>query len=470
MHIERELKFRLTSRALPRLKRFAAERRSVSSVYYDTPGQRLRRAGIALRLRRDGKRWLQTLKSESTGNAGLAARAEWETAARRSALDLRAFPADEIKAATGLDLGALARRLRPVFATRFVRHSGEVALPHGGRAELCVDRGAIVSGERRERIAEAELELKSGSVRGMLRFAEKLSLPLAYESKAERGYRLARDLPRTPRTWRAPALDPNASPGAAFGSIFTAALAQAGANAQGVLDSSDPEYLHQMRVGLRRLRSALRAFGPVVQNAKPLKHGLRGLMKALGPARDWIVLVQRLAEVQADRRLIARARRRSDAETRKARSAAASEEFRLFVLRALRWMDSEPWRPGGESLERFAVGSLERLRHKLRRPVDWKSAKPRHKLRIRVKRLRYACEFFAPCFPDRAVEHYLKRLRGLQELLGELNDIAVGRELLAGMALRHPGVFDVREARLIRALSGAWTAFEKQPPYWRALQ
>jgi triphosphatase len=134
LHIERELKFRLTSRALPRLKELAAERRSVSSVYYDTPEQRLRRAGIALRLRRDGARWLQTLKSESTANGGLAARAEWETAVRRGALDLRAFPAAEIKAATGLDLGALAHRLQPVFETRFVRHSGEVHLPHGGRA------------------------------------------------------------------------------------------------------------------------------------------------------------------------------------------------------------------------------------------------------------------------------------------------------------------------------------------------
>lgn len=470
MHIERELKFRLTSRALPRLERLAPGRRSVASVYYDTPGQRLRRAGIALRLRRDGKRWLQTLKSESGENAGLAARAEWETAVRGEALDVKALPGDEIKAATGLDVAALAHRLRPVFATRFMRHSGEVNLPHGGRAELSLDRGAIVSGRRREPIAEAELELKSGSLRSLLRFAEKLSLPLAYESKAERGYRLAFELPRAPRNWRPPALDPNASPGAAFGSIFTAALAQAGANAQGVLDSADPEYLHQMRVGVRRMRSALRAFQPVTRSAKPLKQRLRRLMKALGPARDWTVLVERLTGLQADRRVIARARRRRDAETRKARAVAASEEFQILVLRALRWIHSEPWRSGGESLERFGVGSLERLRRKLRRPADWRSAKQRHRLRIRVKRLRYACEFFAPCFPARAVERYLKRLRALQEILGELNDIAVGRGLLAGIGVRHQDVFELQEARLIGALSRAWSAFAKQPPYWRALQ
>jgi inorganic triphosphatase YgiF len=470
VHIERELKFRLASGALPRLRRLARGRRSVASVYYDTPEQCLRRAGVALRLRRDGKTWLQTLKSESSGHAGLAARAEWEMAVRHSALDLGAFPVDEIKAATGLELRALAKRLRPLFTTRFVRYSGEVKLPGGGRAELCVDRGAIVAGRRREPIGEVELELKSGSLRALLRFAERLSLPLAYESKAERGYRLALALPRAPRTWRMPAVDPNAPPGTAFGSIFTAALTQAGANAQGVLEFADPEYLHQMRVGLRRLRSALRAFAPVIENPKPLKRRLRRLMIALGPARDWTVLVQRLAEAQANRRLIARARRRRDAEHRTARAVAASREFQRLVLRALRWIDSEPWRASAESLASFGVASLERLRHKLRPPADWKNAKQRHALRIRVKRLRYACEFFAPCFPARAVERYLRRLRALQELLGELNDVAVGRELLVKLGERHPEVFDALEERLIRALSGGWRAFEKQPPCWRAVQ
>jgi CHAD domain-containing protein len=368
-----------------------------------------------------------------------------------------------------LDVAGLAHRLRPVFATRFVRHSGEVKLPRGGRAELCIDRGAIVSGRRREAIAEAELELKSGSPGELMQFAERLSLPLAYESKAERGYRLGSGVKRAPRPWRMPALEPATPPGGAFGAIFSAALAQAGANAQGMLDSADPEYLHQVRVGLRRLRSALRAFAPLPKKSRSLKHRLRRVMKALGPARDWDVLVHRLEEAGAGRRLVARARRRRNAEARAARAVAESKELHVFVLRALRWIDAQPWRPSAGSLQRFGAGSLERLRRKLR-PADWTSAEHRHGLRIRVKRLRYACEFFAPCFPARAVERYLKRLRALQELLGELNDIAVGRKLLAGIDERNPAVFDAREARLIRGLSRAWTAFESQPPYWRALQ
>ena len=146
--------------------------------------------------------------------------------------------------------------------------------------------------------------------------------------------------------------------------------------------------------------------------------------------------------------------------------AAASDEFQAFLLHALRWIESRPWRPSADSLARFGVKALERLRRKIR-PADWTNEKRRHELRIRVKRLRYACEFFAPCFEPESTGSYLKRLRAVQELLGELNDIAVGRELLAEIDERSPSVFDARERRLVAALGRAWTAFESQPPYWR---
>lgn len=211
---------------------------------------------------------------------------------RGRALDRGAFPREEIRAATGMDLARLAPRLRPRFETRFIRQSGLVRLDGNGSAELCIDRGLIRAARRREAISEVELELKSGDARALLRFAAQLALPLAYESKAERGYRLAAGRARAPRKWRMPELDAAGAPGAAFAALFSAALVQAGANAGEVLDSSDPEYLHQMRVGLRRLRCALRAFDPILQNTRPLKRRLSRLMPVLGAARDWDVFVQ----------------------------------------------------------------------------------------------------------------------------------------------------------------------------------
>src|SRR5687767_5469390 len=298
-HIEREIKLGLTPQALSRLAQLTPSRRSLESVYFDTARQELRRAGIALRLRRDGQRWLQTLKAESAQHAGFAARAEWELPVRGKALEPQAFPREEIRRATGIDVVRLAGRLKPVFETRFVRRSGLVQVDGKASAELAIDRGRIVAGRRREPISEVELELISGDTGALLSFAETLALPLAYESKAERGYRLASGLAPGARKWVMPRIDASTPAGAAFAALFAASVTQAGTNASGVLRSRDPEYLHQLRVGLRRLRSVLRAFAPLLQGARPLKRALRRLTPLLGRARDADVFVQTLERADA---------------------------------------------------------------------------------------------------------------------------------------------------------------------------
>src|SRR2546421_5550234 len=408
MYIGREIKLRVAPERAAAARRLLARGRTnrLRSIYYDTPGRALQRAGASLRLRRYGARWLQTLKTDSGAQAGLAKRAEWETPLSGNALRLSAFPRQEILSTTGIDVAQL-ERLERVFETRFTRRSLAVKLGSGARAELALDRGAIVAGRRREPIAEIELELKSGAPRALLRYAEALELPLAFESKAERGYRLALGKAPAPRKWQRPELPQNAAAHEAFLAMFSAALAQAGANARGVAAGGDPEFLHQMRVGLRRLRSALRAFD--IERPKALLRRLRRVMPALGAARDWDVFVAFLEAQRARRELVARARQKRAAARRAASDAAASRNFEQFLLRALRWAHELPG-PGCE-LAALAKSSLERLKRKTRRHAAWRDAKERHALRIQVKRLRYACEFFG--VPDPAVEK-------LQDLLGEL--------------------------------------------------
>jgi inorganic triphosphatase YgiF len=470
LNIEREIKLRLERDAEPRLSALAPYRRNVASIYYDTPRQELRRAGVALRLRRDGGRWLQTLKAESAQHAGLAARTEWELPVRRKALEPDAFPLDEIRCSTGVDLARLAGRLRPVFETRFTRRSGLVQLDGAGKAELAVDRGSIVTGRRREAIYEAELELISGDPAALLRFAEGLELPLAYESKAERGYRLAAGMPPGPRKWRMPELEPAGPADAAFAALFSAALAQAGINAGGMPGSTDPEYLHQLRVGLRRLRAALRAFAPVVKDDKPLRKALRALTPALGAARDWDVFVQTLADAGAGARLLRSARQERNRVRRAALETMSSREFHGFLFRSLRWVQSRP-SPQAATLSDLAPERLERLHRNALADLASATPKRRHKLRIRIKRLRYACEFFAPCFASAVTGPYLRRLARLQDLLGELNDIAVARRLLKDMDAAAPPRLEMgekrREKRLIASFRAAWTRFQAEPPYWR---
>ena len=128
MQVEREIKFSLTPEAARRVARQVRpagpwRRRMVSNAYYDTANERLRRAGVALRLRRDGKRRLQTLKVESAA-AGLSTRAEWEMPAPRGRLDVARFRARRSWPQPGWTSRASRARLRPRFETRFVAPLG----------------------------------------------------------------------------------------------------------------------------------------------------------------------------------------------------------------------------------------------------------------------------------------------------------------------------------------------------------
>jgi triphosphatase len=162
------------------------------SIYYDTPNLTLHQHKTAVRLRRVGKQWIQTVKTEGRVSAGLHERSEWEYETAENTLDferledpaLRAFFADK----------ALRGALRPVFITDFARARRILAWPNGDEIELALDRGIIQAGERSATICEVELELKSGAPERLFALASALqkTIPLhpTNISKAERGYQL----------------------------------------------------------------------------------------------------------------------------------------------------------------------------------------------------------------------------------------------------------------------------------------
>jgi len=101
---------------------------------------------------------------------------------------------------------------------------------------------------------------------------------------------------------------------------------------------------------------------------------------------------------------------------------------------------------------------------------DWSDAAARHTLRIRLKRLRYVCEFFTDCVKRKRVRRYLEHLEGLQDLLGELNDLATARRVIGDLDAAGAGVqsafirgwISAREDALIASLDEAWRALGKQ--------
>jgi CHAD domain-containing protein len=283
-----------------------------------------------------------------------------------------------------------------------------------------------------------------------------------------------------PRVWRRPEIAAGASAGEAFIANVRAALGQIDANAAGAAEGRDPEYLHQVRVGLRRLRSTLRAFRPLLRKrqAAAFDRMLRDLLRALGGARDWDVF----RRSNRDENLVRAARRRGAAARRRARVLLRSARFRTAPRRVLAWAKAAPWRPGAypdEDVAAFARRALRRLQDRVREDADgtdWRDAAQRHRVRVKVKRLRYGCECFAAAYQKRKVRPYLKRLRKLQQILGEMNDITVQRTLLQEFArdarLRRPAAalrrtLAARERELTGEAAKARSGFEAMKPFWR---
>lgn len=230
----------------------------------------------------------------------------------------------------------------------------------------------------------------------------------------------------------------------AFQSIGLNCMRQIEANVPGVL-KQNVESLHQMRVGLRRLRALLGMFEDLAAPPLALHASIEWLSDELGPARDWDVLadttLQRVHGFDA-------------AELRKAahERAHAHHAQILLVLRETRygelmvqlndWLRERRWRvdgalpkdsPLGERAWKGALPLLRKAEKRLAKRIDGldrDDAPGRHRVRIAAKKARYAAEFFRDLLPPRRVKRYVEHLEGLQDRLGLLNDLAVAEHLL----------------------------------------
>ncbi|MBM3392069.1 MAG: CHAD domain-containing protein [Betaproteobacteria bacterium] len=439
--------------------------RRLSNLYYDTPGLDLHRQGIALRTRRQGRARLQTVKCAGTAGGGLSQRPEWEQPFG-GRFDFAGIDDEAVRAA--LERHRVQDHLEPAFETVFTRRCWRLAPARGPSVLLMLDRGWIDADGRRETISEIEIEieLERGKVGVLFGLARALAadLPVQAEilSKAERGYRLRRNAPPVPVKAAPSPLLPAHTPLEAFRRITAACLAQFQANALGA-GEANPEFVHQMRVALRRLRSALRTFRPALPQGfeAAVVPPLRALAATLGQARDWDVLAEDIvAPVRQafpdDARLAALAaavEHRRRAAHLAVQEALAERPLVLALLDFSARLHRIADAPADEALADFAHRRLGRLRRKalaLAKKAQDRDPARLHALRIGIKRLRYAIEFFAPLCRERGVRDTLATLTALQDSLGALNDLARAGPLLAQCMDDDPAL---REAV---ALAGGW--------------
>lgn len=489
-------------------------RARVVSTYFDTPDWRLAAEGIALRLRRDGSRWLQTVKGPPLAQAGgaLHARGEYEWPLEGPRLDPIRLATTPWRRQLGQALSGA--NLAPRFTTDFERSTLLLAFPDGTRARLCVDIGAVrVSpgpsrGSRRSRrapISEVEIELEAGNVARLFELADTLAaaLPLAVATanKAARGFALAQG---HPDGWHRPvraqtvALPADARAAQALRCIAAECLNQIAANAAGLANDDDPEWVHQMRVGTRRLRSCLALtarFAPA-SRIERLQADLRWLAGVLGQARDWDVFATETVPAAtaggtADghasasfRRLAARVDRQRAAAREQTRAAVRSPRFQRLVLAVGALcsmpdfgMPATPETAAPEvSATSFARTLLRRRHRRLVRQAGTLAAGgpgERHALRITAKKLRYAAEFFAPLLDGKRARSYVAALAALQDVLGRGNDAATAARLAAEVAADGAAAAALDDwlaattATLEPEFARSWKRFAGTRRFWR---
>jgi CHAD domain-containing protein len=296
-----------------------------------------------------------------------------------------------------------------------------------------------------------------------------------------------------PVSARAPLIDAEMSAGEALRVILLEALAQVNANAPVAVKARDGEGLHQLRVGLRRLRTALTLTD--LPGLGALDARAKAIINEIGLARDLDVFVTELFQPAVNelgsRRgftpLAERTEQLHEHAWTTAIAAIASPEFRTFdedvaaAARAIVWPDTA-------SIATVAPPLLEHaLRRAKKRGRRFQHLDPpaRHRLRIALKKLRYTAEFFAPLYPKKTAKHWLAPLKELQDLLGHLNDVAqvcgVVERLLADNAGRAAVQADLNHAAgllqsfhqaradaLARTTHKQWKAFRETPPFWTA--
>ena len=275
--------------------------KTLENTYYDTPDLRLLARGIALRVRKDGERFVQTMKTELESGGTLARRGEWETPVGGLQPDLTAIDDADARELLGL---ILPGELQPVFSNRVRREVHVInSLDESGHArtiEIAVDIGETRAGDATEPIAEIELELLKGSAADVFDLALALHrighVRIEPRSKAERGYALSTDIVHRWQKAETIVFNPQTTIDEALAEVFNACFKHWTANESAALDGRDPEGIHQMRVGLRRLRSALSIFGPLLpEDALAwLKEEASDTLGALGRARDLDVFLGEL--------------------------------------------------------------------------------------------------------------------------------------------------------------------------------
>jgi len=477
--------------------------RRLRTVYFDTPDLRLYANGVALRVRQDGDRFIQTLKTVNAAtpndSAAVTVRKAWDWPVAGAAPDLGLLNAEGVAALVPEDARAA---LAPVFTTDVQRTTRLIRPDALTAIAVMVDEGQITAGTACARIAEVEFELKSGRVGRLfdtaLAIQRAMPARIGTESKAEVAYRLVTGRLPAPVLPEPLGLSPVTTVAEAYRHIVRHCLRHLLANEACALAGGDVEGLHQMRVALRRLRTAVRLFRPLAGKPDPCASGdeVRWFTRQLGPAREWDVLLSGVIEpfaasgkAPADLPALAEAVR----EARRAPALSAVEAIQSprctgLILALGAWLEEGRWYSGADPALRAQLdrpmstqagawlAALQAKALKAGKDLDSADTTARDRLRRRLRKLRYTAEFFRGLYAETATVPLIAALDAVLGALDTDHDSAIVRKLLRALADADPQHRTAADATVKwlgkqadkrrKALPDLWKAFRETPVFW----
>lgn len=495
MAVETELKLSVLPQELPKLKADPwlrsisigrASSRKLYSVYFDTPELALQQHRMALRLRRVGKQWIQTMKGGGQVQAGLHSRNEWESVVASDELDWHALT----QSGGRLPHGVHKQSLLPVFVTDFSR-SSRLVIFRGATIEIGIDEGEIRAGEKSHPVAELELELKSGHAQQLFQLAlllsARYSLQIESISKAQYGYGLwYGSIPSVLAQEVNPDIRPTGQVVDILQAVAWSAMQQFQTNLVGAKKNEDAEYLHQMRIALRQLRIALKIAKKILPNNEldQLHKAFSGLAKALGCVRNWDVFMTQIAPAiphAAGGPLISSGERTRLEHVAHLRDILNSRELEQLPLWFGAWMHGGYWAAMGKhsaASDHYIKQRLEKYHHKIQAAKhEGMLVQPAalHAFRVTCKKMRYTVAMFDSRFHQSKFRPYLSALIEAQDLSGKMNDFSVSHDLIEQITpklneeeiVRVQGWLAQQRSALLPAMKKALTRLVNQDVFWR---
>lgn len=460
----------------------------LTSIYFDSPDLKLMDAGVTLRVSHTSSGWIQTIQLSGSSCIGLHQRLEWNAPIASNHPDftkivdptlVRIFPNNKLR-----------RSIIPIFKTEIHRTSWLLVFNNDDQVEVAFDLGRLIVNDREEMISEIKLKLKSGNVGRLFDLALELqdAIPLNIENltQAQRGYAYYRD--NSPHVIKAqlPVLTRKMNANIAFKEIVWECINQLQLNQNVVLHTSDIEGVHQMRIALRRLRSAFSLFKLILGHKKCafILSELKWLSDILGKARDIdVLLTQTLPTITTQFKhhqglliLQQLALKRQLKVYGFIRETLLSQRYNCLLLTICSWLENERWKETKKHYKLLTVATrtLNKFHKQLLRHngnLTDMSPEYRHATRIASKKLRYAAEFFMSLYPAKDCAKFIKLLAQVQECLGQINDIIVAEKLLDELKGPQPDAQSEEAIHLFKQwnTSAATHNIAKINPIWKQL-